>query len=80
MGSIRENLEVIREILTSKWYWIIVILGILILLGPFILVWSILYLPTPLNVLATFALVIAWGIVAGYKDWILQQIREEKRE
>ncbi|MEM2522845.1 MAG: hypothetical protein QXW82_06830 [Candidatus Bathyarchaeia archaeon] len=77
MGSLRENLKIIREILTSRWYWIIVLIGIAVFLTPYILVLVILYLPPPFNAITTIGIVIAWGIVAGYKDWLTSKKKEE---
>lgn len=78
MGSLRENLKIIREILTSKWYWIIVSIGITVFVVPYILVLVILYLPPPLNAIATIGIIIAWGIVAGYKDWLISKEKEKE--
>lgn len=78
MGSLRENLKILREILTSKWYWIIVSIGIAVFLTPYILVLVILYLPSPFNAIMTIGIIIAWGIVAGYKDWIISKKKEER--
>ena len=47
---------------------------------PFVCIMIILLLPTPLNALATMGIAIAWGIVAGYKDWILSKRGEEERK
>lgn len=80
MGSIRETLGLIRDILTSRWYWIIVIMGCAIMITPFIFVLILLYLPTPVNALGMFAIVVGWGVVAGYKDWILEQRAKQKQK
>lgn len=77
MGSIRENLKVIREILTSKWYWIIVSIGITVFVIPYILVLVIVCLPSPINAIVTVGIIIAWGIAAGYKDWITSKEKEK---
>lgn len=71
----------VRSILSSKWFWIIVLIGCLVLLTPFILVFIILLLPFPYNTIATAGIIVAWGIVAGYKDWVLAKKKEmEKKE
>jgi hypothetical protein len=36
-------------------------------------------LPPPYNAIATFFLIIGWGIAAGYKDWRMSKEREEKK-
>lgn len=66
-------------ILTSKWFWIIVSLTLFGVLTPLIFILSLLYIPFPYNSLVIILLVICWGIVAGYKDWIISKKREEER-
>jgi len=80
MGSIRETLSVLWSILTSRWYWIIVTMACAIVITPFLLIILILNLPPPLNFLSTILIVIAWGVVAGYKDWIIAKAKEEKQK
>lgn len=69
----------ISSILRSKYFWVIVIAGILVTLTPFLLVLAIAWLPSPFNALATIGIVIAWGVVAAYKDWILSKIKESEQ-
>ncbi|MEM2589548.1 MAG: hypothetical protein QXT44_07125 [Candidatus Bathyarchaeia archaeon] len=76
--SIVEFLQILRVILTTKWYWILVGFSLLIVLGPFVGIFLFLILPSPFNLIALVALVITWGIAAGYKDWITAKIKEEK--
>jgi len=80
MGSLREGLSLIWSVLTSRWYWIIVTTATAVIITPFLLLILIVNLPTPLNFLSIFAIVIAWGIVAGYKDWIIARAKEEKQK
>ena len=72
------NMGALRSILTSKWFWVIVVLGIFVVLTPFLFVLFIAMLPPPFNALATISVVLAWGIAAAYKDWILSKTKEEK--
>ena len=51
-----------------------------IVITPFLLIILILNLPPPLNFLSTILIVIAWGVVAGYKDWIIAKAKEEKQK
>jgi len=67
------------EILTAKWLWIIIISCILILVGPLLIVWVIVQLPYPFNVIATICLIGGYGVVAGYKDWILSKAKERRK-
>ena len=80
MGKIREILESVWVILTFKWYWIIVGVALLVLLVPLVCLMLFLVLPSPFNALSLLGIIIAWGIAAGYKDWILLKIKEEKRK
>jgi len=80
MGTIRETLSILRSILTSRWYWIIVISASSIIITPFLIIILIISLPTPFNLLATIGIIIAWGIVGGYKDWIIAKAKEEKQK
>jgi len=65
--------------LTEKWLWIIIGSLVLILVTPLIVLWVILTLPPVLKVTATIILLICWGIVAGYKDWIVSSRGEKKQ-
>jgi uncharacterized membrane protein len=67
------------SVLTQKWLWIIVFSLILIVVFPVLLALLIISLPPPHNAIATFILVIGWGIAAGYKDWIISKEREQKQ-
>jgi len=64
-------------ILKERWLWIIIGSLITVLIGSFLIVWLLLYLPEWARITLTFAIVIGWGVAAGYKDWILDK---EKRE
>ncbi|MEM2703272.1 MAG: hypothetical protein QXR45_08935 [Candidatus Bathyarchaeia archaeon] len=66
------------EVLSDIWFWIIVISAALIILIPLVVIWTIFYLPTELKLVATICLVILWGIVSGYKDWITSKRKSEE--
>jgi len=80
MGSLRENLSILWSILTSRWYWTIIAITSAIVITPFLIVMLILTLPSPWSFLATILLIIGWGLVAGYKDWIIAKAKEEKQK
>jgi hypothetical protein len=69
----------LSEVLKESWLWIIVAALITIMVLPLAVVWFILNLPPPLAFAATIILIISWGIVAGYKDWIMSK-RKEKQQ
>ena len=67
------------SILTERWLWILIITLILIMCTPFLILWFIVSLPPPFSMIATLCLIIGWGIVAGYKDWIMSKSKKEKQ-
>jgi len=78
MGALRETLSILWAILTSRWYWIIITVTSAIVITPFVIILTIISIPAPWNFVGTILLVIAWGVVAGYKDWIIAKAKEEK--
>lgn len=76
--GLRDFLNFVKTIITTKWFWIIVTSVMLTLVLPFLMVIAILYLPTPINAITLISIVIAWGIVSGYKDWIKAKNKEEE--
>lgn len=68
------------EILREEWLWIIILSVIAIIIFPLILIWLVLYLPSELRLIITIVLVIGWGIAAGYKDWLMEKRKEEKKK
>lgn len=72
-------------IIKQKWYWIIVLGVSLILLVPLLVAWVLLNLPPFLSLIMTIGIVITWGVVGGYHDWIKNERKEygqnkEKKE
>jgi hypothetical protein len=67
------------SVLLDKWVWITILSVSLVIVGPLILVWGILSLPTELRVVATICIIILWGVVSGYKDWLVSKEREKER-
>lgn len=64
---------------SDNWFWIIVLSVVLIITVPFFVVWGILYLPPLWAAVATFAIIIMWGVAAGYKDWVISRRRESEK-
>lgn len=52
----------------------------MIVVFPIALVILIVSLPPPYNAVATFLLIIGWGIAAGYKDWRISKEKEAKEK
>lgn len=65
------------EVLGDKWFWLMVISAILIIIIPLIVIWTIFYLPPELKLIATVSLIILWGVVSGYKDWVVSKRKSE---
>lgn len=71
----------LAEIFRGTWLWIIVLAVLLICTVSIVLVWFILLLPSvELRLIATFLLIIGWGVAAGYKDWIIAKHKEEEKK
>jgi len=65
-------------LLFNKWLWIIIGCMSAILIGPFFMLYFILILPAEFRGIAIVMVVLGWGIVGGYKDWVIAKHQEEK--
>jgi hypothetical protein len=73
-------MSIAKAILTSGWFWTIVILITLIMVLPFIFILLILMIDHPLlRAAATLTIVICWGAAAGYADWVLAKNKRERK-
>lgn len=63
----------------EKWFWLILLALVSIILVPFILLTIILNLPPILRVVATVFLVVTWGVAAAYRDWLREKREQEKK-
>jgi hypothetical protein len=70
---------ILTWIFKEKWFWIILAALVSVILIPFMLVMVILNLPPILRVVATVLLVLCWGVVAAYKDWIKEKHEQKKK-
>ena len=61
------------SLLSEPWLWIIILILISILVGPFIILYLILLLPDFLKIVLTFSILVMWGVVGGYKDWVIDK-------
>lgn len=68
------------EVIRDEWFWVIVISVALIIIVPLIVIWSIFYLPSELKLVATISLIIIWGVVSGYKDWVISKRKSEEKK
>jgi hypothetical protein len=68
-------------ILKEKWFWLIILLAALIFTVPFIVVYLVLFLPPIWGpMVATVTIVVLWGVVSGYKDWLTAKRKEEEEK
>jgi hypothetical protein len=68
-------------ILKEKWFWLIILLAALIFTVPFIVVYLVLFLPPIWGpMVATIIIVVLWGVVSGYKDWLTAKRKEEEKK
>jgi len=67
------------SVLLDKWIWVTIISVFLVIVGPLIVVWGILSLSPEIRVLATICIIILWGVVSGYKDWLVSREREKEK-
>lgn len=65
-------------LLTHKWLWIIIFGCIAAAVGPWTLIYLFVALPPPFNACVCLSIVFGWGIVTGWKDWILYKRKEEQ--
>jgi len=65
-----------EETSTIEWLLLSVILATMIIALPLVVVWGIVKLPSELRIVATICIVVAWGVVSGYKEWIISKRKE----
>jgi uncharacterized membrane protein len=64
----------------DRWVWITIFSALLVMVVPLMVVWVILNLPAELKVVATIGIIVLWGVVSGYKDWVVSKRQEEERK
>lgn len=67
-------------ILKERWFWIIVAAAMVIVTVPFLLLILLLNLPPILSFVTFILILIAWGMVAGYRDWLRARRKEEEED
>jgi multidrug efflux pump subunit AcrB len=67
------------EVLKEKWLWILILASISVIVGSMIIVLCILLLPFPLNTIALVGIIILWGVVSGYKEWLIKEKERERK-
>lgn len=74
-----ESSEEPSSIIKTKLLWLIILSAIAIIILPLFIIWFLFVLPDTVRIVATFLIIIGWGIAAGYKDWILAKSKEEEK-
>jgi hypothetical protein len=62
----------------DKWFFVTIFAVTLVVATPLIVIWLILQVSPELRLLATIAIIVLWGVVSGYKDWIIFKRREKE--
>jgi uncharacterized membrane protein len=70
----------VAGIFADRWVWITIFSALLVMVVPLMVVWVILNLPAELKVVATIGIIVLWGVVSGYKDWVVSKRQEEERK
>ena len=63
----------------DKWVWITIFSAALVVVVPLLVVWFIISLPAELKIVATIGIILLWGVVSGYKDWVVSKRQEEEK-
>jgi hypothetical protein len=71
---------ILAWIFKEKWFWIIILSIVTVVVLPFIIILAILNLGDPvLRVVAIVLLLVCWGVAGAYKDWTKSKREEEER-
>jgi hypothetical protein len=60
---------ILAWIFKEKWFWIVVLALVTIILTPFIIVAVMLNLPPIFRIVGMVLLVLCWGVAGAYKEW-----------
>ncbi|MCJ7423387.1 hypothetical protein MUP01_03855 [Candidatus Bathyarchaeota archaeon] len=65
-----------ESIIHDKWFWFTILSVIIIIVLPLIIVLFLIQLPDELKLVSMIALIVIWGVVSGYKDWVIARRKE----
>ena len=68
-----------REIFDA-WFVVTILSVTLVIVLPLIVVWFVLQVSPELRLIATVLIIVLWGVVSGYKDWIISKRKEAKEK
>lgn len=66
------------SVILDKWTWIVILSIVLVLVVPLIVVWTVLQMAPEFRVVATISIIVLWGVISGYKDWVIAKRKEEE--
>jgi len=69
----------VPSVIFDKWTWITILSVFLVIAGPLVIIWGVLNLPADLRIIATICIIILWGVISGYKDWVVSKRREKEK-
>lgn len=64
----------------ERWFWIVFLALVTIILAPFIVVSVILSLPPIFRLVSMIVLVVCWGVAGAYKEWIKSKREEANKQ
>jgi hypothetical protein len=65
-----------ESIIHDQWFWFTILSVIVIIVLPLIIVLFLIQLPDELKLVSMIALIVIWGVVSGYKDWVIARRKE----
>jgi len=68
-----------ESIIHDKWFWFTILSVIIIIVLPLIIVLFLIQLPDELKLVSMIALIVIWGVVSGYKDWVIARRKETEQ-
>jgi len=68
-----------ESIIYDKWFWFTILSVIIIIVLPLIVVLFLIQLPNELKLVSMIALIVLWGVVSGYKDWVISRRKEKEQ-
>jgi len=66
-------------VIHDKWFWFTILSVITIVVLPLIIVFFLIQLPDEVKLVSMIALIVLWGVVSGYKDWVIARRKETEQ-
>jgi len=68
-----------ESVIHDKWFWFTILSVITIVVLPLIIVFFLIQLPDEVKLVSMIALIVLWGVVSGYKDWVIARRKETEQ-